>query len=72
MGRRYDAADPVALALKAEMIRSGVTDERAQKALGLSKSAWNSRMHDTGLFRSREIRQLRKLLPDAICDAITK
>ena len=72
MGRRYIKIDPLGLEIKGELLKSGITEDRAQKALGLSKSAWVDRMHNTGLFRSAEIRQLRKLISEEVCDRITK
>lgn len=72
MGRRYIKIDPLGLEIKGELLKGGITEDRVQKALGLSKSAWIDRMHNTGLFRSAEIRRLRKLLPEDLCDRITR
>ena len=58
--------------IRGELIKCGVTETRAQKALGLSPRSWARRLADPGSFKASEIRRLRKLLPDEVCDKITK
>ena len=58
--------------IKGELIKYGISEIRAQKALGISPRSWARRMADPGSFRASEIKQLRKLLPDDVCDRMTK
>lgn len=58
--------------IRAELLRSGIPEARAQRALGLSPRSWARRLADPGSFRASEIKQLRKLLPEEVCDRITK
>lgn len=58
--------------IRAELLRSGIPVTRAQRALGLSPRSWQRRLADPGTFKASEIRQLRKLIPDAVCDQITR
>lgn len=72
MGRRHENISALGCEILGAVIASGYSPEEAAAVVQLSKSAWNDRLHDPGLFRAREIRQLRKLLPDEVCDKITK
>lgn len=72
MGRRYINPDPVSLEIRGELIKTGYSEKEAMAVLGIERSAWNMRMHDSGLFRIREIRQLRKIIPDSVCDKISR
>lgn len=58
--------------IKAELLRNGISEARAWRALGLSQRSWARRMADPGSFKASEIKQLRKLIPEEICDRITK
>lgn len=58
--------------IRGELVKCGVSETRAQKALGLSPRSWARRLADPGTFKASEIRQLRKILPDEVCDKITK
>ena len=58
--------------IRGELVKCGVSETRVQKALGLSPRSWARRLADPGSFKASEIRQLRKLLPDEVCDEITK
>ena len=72
MGRRYIGIDPVSLEIRGELMKTGYSDQEAMTLLGIKATAWNRRMHDSGMFRAGEIRQLRKLIPDTVCDKISK
>lgn len=72
MGRFYRNIDPVSREIRGELVKTGYSDQEAMALLGIKATAWNRRMHDSGMFRAGEIRQLRKLIPDAICDKISK
>ena len=71
MGRRRDLPS-LGLEVLGAVIASGYSEDEAAKVIGVAKTAWNDRLHDPGLFRAREIRQLRKLIPDAVCDKISR
>lgn len=58
--------------IRAELLRSGIPVTRAQRALGLSPRSWARRMADPGSFKASEIKQLRKLIAEEVCDRITK
>ena len=58
--------------IRGELIKYGISEERAQRATGLSPRSWARRMADPGSFKASEIKQLRKLLPDEVCDRMTK
>lgn len=72
MGRKCTRVSDLGLEIKAALLRNGITQERAMKALGIATTAWNQRMYDPNRFRAGEIRQLRKLIPEEVCDRITK
>lgn len=58
--------------IRGELIKYGISEQRAQRATGLSPRSWARRMADPGTFKASEIKQLRKLLPDEVCDRMTK
>jgi len=58
--------------IQAELLRSGIPEPRAWRALGLSERSWRRRMADPDSFKASEIKQLRKLIPEKVCDRITK
>lgn len=58
--------------IKAELLRNGISEARAWRALGLSQRSWARRLADPDSFRASEIKQLRKLIPEEVCDRITK
>lgn len=58
--------------IRGELMKNGISISRAQRALGLSPRSWQRRLADPGTFKASEIRQLRKLIPDAVCDQITR
>lgn len=51
---------------------NGETRERACRLMGMTTRTFTERMKDPGSFRAKEIKQLRKLIPDEICDALTR
>lgn len=63
---------PLGLEIRGEVIKTGYSDEEAAAVIGVSKTAWQRRLHDPGMFRAREIKQLRKLIPDEVCDRISR
>lgn len=72
MGRRYINIDPVSREIRGGLMAAGYSEQEAMALIGIEKSAWNDRMHDSGLFRAREIRQLRKIISDTVCDKISR
>lgn len=72
MGRHYADIDPVSREIRGELVKTGYSDKEAMSLLGIERSAWNRRMHDCGMFRAKEIKQLRKIIPDAVCDKISR
>ena len=72
MGRRSKNYSPLGMEIQGAVIASGYSDAEAAAVIGVARTAWIDRLHDPGLFRAREIRQLRKILPDEVCDRISK
>ncbi len=70
MRGRY--ADPRARKIDGAMHGMGVTREVVYKVLGISDRTLTRKMQDPDTFTAREIRTLRKILPDEVCDAITR
>ena len=63
--------DPLGRKIRACLIMNGYSDKDAYTAIGISQSAWYERMNDVGLFRAREIKTLRKMIPGDVCNAIS-
>ena len=72
MGRRFEKINGLGLEILGAIIAAGYTSDEAAAVCKISKSAWNSRIHNPGLFRARDIQQLRKIIPDAVCDKISR
>ena len=51
---------------------NGYTAQDACRALRISLRTWRERTADPGSFRAEEIRRLRRLVDEDVCDAITK
>ncbi|MBQ9027422.1 MAG: hypothetical protein IJ110_01515 [Lachnospiraceae bacterium] len=51
---------------------NGISVDRASRVMRMTTRTFYDRMAHPELFRAQEIRELRKLIPDEICDKITR
>ena len=51
---------------------NGYKTEDACRVLGISLRTWRERTADPGTFRAEEIKRLRRLVDEDVCDAITR
>lgn len=62
----------VARRIAGSLKANGYTAQDACRTLHISLRTWRERTADPGSFRAEEIRRLRRLVDEDVCDAITK
>lgn len=63
---------PIKNLIYGAMKMNGISVDRASAVMCITPRTFYERMAHPEMFRAQEIRQLRKIIPDEICDQITR